>query len=55
MTVRNLLWVPLSLRYGPRWKRLAWRAGTLVTVSPLWHVKPIRKAVCSYSNRLRRS
>lgn len=36
-------WVPFSVRKGPRWVRVVWRATSLLTWRPLWKVPACRR------------
>jgi hypothetical protein len=45
-------WVPWSVRQRPWWIRAAWIAMNPVASSPLWRVKPIRRALVNLSARI---
>ena len=45
-------WLPMSVRNGPRWIRVAWYASNVVSWSPLIRIEPLHRANMWLSSKL---
>ena len=50
----NWWWVPLSIRHGPWWVRVVWRATSFLTWKPVWKLRVARRLATMTGNFCRR-